>query len=73
MKKIVTPWIPQVEDINTDKSSIYLTTTQEVPIDLASKSYKSYASSPTAAPIFKEEQVILNSGRLLFNSKSDCL
>ena len=67
------PWIPQVEDINTDKSSIYLTTTQEVPIDLASKSYKSYASSPTAAPIFKEEQVILNSGRLLFNSKSDSI
>tara|TARA_R110000803_G_scaffold14714_3_gene40911 strand:+ start:111 stop:1343 length:1233 start_codon:yes stop_codon:yes gene_type:complete len=67
------PWIPQVEDINTDKSSIYLTTTQEIPIDLASKSYKSYTSSPTAAPIFNTEQVILNSGRLLFNAKSDSI
>ncbi len=67
------PWVPQVEDINEDKSSIYLTTTQEIPIELASKSYKSYSSSPTAAPIFNEEQIILNSGRLLFNSKSDSI
>jgi|TARA_R100000482_G_C5131677_1_gene152396 hypothetical protein len=65
------PWIPQVEDINTDKSSIYLTSTQEIPIDLASKNYKSYSSSPEAAPKFTGEQVIINSGRLLFNSKTD--
>ena len=65
------PWIPQVEDINTDKSSIYLTSTQEIPIDLASKNYKSYNSSPEAAPKFTGEQVIINSGRLLFNSKTD--
>jgi len=67
------PWVPQVEDINDDKSSVYLTTTQEIPIDLSSKSYKSYSSSPTAAPLFNEEQIILNSGRLLFNSKSDSI
>ena len=67
------PWIPQVEDINEDKSSIYLTTTQEIPIDVASKNYKSYESSPTATPLFNEEQIILNSGRLLFNSKSDSI
>ena len=28
------PWVPQVEDINTDKSSIYLTTTQKIPIEV---------------------------------------
>lgn len=67
------PWVPQVEDINTDKSSIYLTATQEIPIELASKSYKSYKSSPTAGPLFNEEQIILNSGRLLFNSKTDSI
>jgi len=65
------PWVPQVEDINTDLSSIYLTSTQEIPIEVASKSYKSYDSSPEATPIFQGEQVIINSGRLLFNSKTD--
>ena len=65
------PWVPQIEDINTDLSSIYLTSTQEIPIKVASKSYKSYDSSPEATPIFQGEQVIINSGRLLFNSKTD--
>ena len=59
------PWVPQVEDINTDKSSIYLTTTQEIPIEVASNNYKSYFSSPTATPLYNGEQIILNSGRLL--------
>lgn len=67
------PWIPQVEDINEDKSSIYLTTTQQIPIDVASKNYASYTSSPDATPLFDKEQIILNSGRLLFNSKSDSI
>ena len=65
------PWVPQVEDINEDLSSIYLTSTQEIPINLASNKYKSYDSSPEAAPKFTGEQVIINSGRLLFNSKND--
>ena len=65
------PWIPQVEDVNTDLSSIYLTSTQEIPIEVASKNYKSYDSSPEAPPKFTGEQVIINSGRLLFNSKND--
>lgn len=67
------PWVPQVEDINEDKSSIYLTTTQQIPIDVASKNYASYTSSPDATPLFDKEQIILNSGRLLFNSKSDSI
>ena len=67
------PWIPQVEDINTDKSSIYLTTTQEIPIKLSSDSYKSYSTPPTSAPLYKEEQIILNSGRLILNSKLDSI
>ena len=63
--------MPQVEDVNTDLSSIYLTSTQEIPIEVASKNYKSYDSSPEAPPKFTGEQVIINSGRLLFNSKND--
>ena len=67
------PWIPQIEDINEDKSSIYLTTTQEIPIEVSSNSYKSYQSSPIATPVYNEEQIILNSGRLLLNSKLDSI
>tara|TARA_B100000780_G_scaffold255275_1_gene203845 strand:- start:37 stop:1275 length:1239 start_codon:yes stop_codon:yes gene_type:complete len=65
------PWIPQIEDINTDLSSIYLTSTQTLPIDVASKKYDSYFSSPTSTKEFDSEQVVINSGRILFNAKSD--
>ncbi len=65
------PWVPQVEDINTDLSSIYLTSTQTLPIDVASKKYDSYFSPPVSTDEFDSEQVVINSGRILFNSKSD--
>jgi len=65
------PWEPQVEDINTDLSSIYLTSTQALPIGVASKNYNSYFSAPTATNEFDSEQVVINSGRILFNSKDD--
>ena len=64
-------WIPQVEDINTDLSSIYLTSTQRLPINVSSKSYNSYFSPPVSTNEFDSEQVIINSGRILFNSKND--
>jgi len=64
------PWIPQVEDINTDASSIYLTSTQLIPISGSSISYESYFSPPTSLSEYNGEQVILNSGRLVLNSKS---
>jgi len=67
------PWVPQVEDINTDKSSVYLTSTQAIPIEVASKSYNSYFQPPTSPDKFTEEQIIINSGRLLFNSKTDSI
>lgn len=66
-------WIPQVEDINQEGSSIYLTSTQALPIRVASKSYKSYNNPPTSPNQFAGEQIILNSGRLIFNSKNDSI
>ncbi len=65
------PWVPQVEDINTDLSSIYLTSTQALPIDVASKSYNSYFNAPISTNEFDSEQVVINSGRILFNAKND--
>ena len=67
------PWVPQVEDINTDASSIYLTSTQLIPISAASTSYKSYSQPPIIPNQYDGEQIILNSGRLLLNSKSDSI
>ena len=64
-------WVPQVEDINTDLSSIYLTSTQTLPIEVASKSYNSYFNAPISTKEFDSEQVIINSGRILFNAKDD--
>ena len=67
------PWVPQIEDINTDASSIYLTSTQLIPIQAASTSYLSYFSPPESTNEYNGEQIILNSGRLLLNSKSDSI
>ena len=61
------------EDINRDLSSIYFTSTQKIPIEVSSQNdYLSYTNNKPVEP--KEyfgAQVILNSGRLLFNSTQD--
>lgn len=70
------PWIPQVEDINGDGSSVYLTSTQSLPIDVGqnNKKYSSYTSeTPTIPEKYNGEQIILNSNRILFNTKNDHL
>lgn len=60
------------EDINTDKSSLYLTSTQKLPIEVSSTNdYLSYSTPPTSPKEYEGQQVILNSGRLLFNSTQD--
>jgi len=65
-------WIPVVEDINNDESSIYLTSTQKIPINVSSKNYLSYKTNPPTNPSqFSGKQIILNSGRLVFNSTTD--
>ena len=66
-------WIPQVEDINKDPSNIYLTTNQTIPISGSSTNYLSYFSPPTTVDKYNDEQIILNSGRLLLNSKTDSI
>ena len=68
-------WIPTTEDINNDKSSIYLTSTQQIPLFLASNRTDSYKKSilPETVGTYSEEQIILNSGRLVFNAKTDSI
>jgi hypothetical protein len=64
-------WIPTVEDINNDDSSIYLTSTQKIPLKAASTLYNSYSTQPQSPNEFAGKQIILNSGRLVFNSNDD--
>lgn len=64
-------WLPTTEDVNTDLSSITLTSKQKIPINLSNEDYSAFDEPPTNAQEYTNNQVILNSGRLLFNSKSD--
>jgi len=67
-------WVPTVEDINGDLSSIYLTSTQKLPLQASSTNYNSYPSNPPTTPNqFAGKQLILNSGRLVFNTTTDHL
>jgi hypothetical protein len=66
-------WIPLTENINDDLSSIYLTSTQNIPLKAASISYLSYKTKPQDINKYSGEQIILNSGRLVLNSSNDHL
>ena len=67
-------WIPTVEDINNDDTSIYFTSTQKIPLEASSTSYSSYSSNPPTQPNeYAGKQLILNSGRLIFNTTEDHL
>jgi hypothetical protein len=67
-------WDFTVEDINTDPSSIYLTTTQKIPLTASSTNYFSYKTdTPSNPDEYIGNQVLLNSGRLIFNTTEDHL
>lgn len=63
------------EDINKDLSSIYFTSTQQIPIEVSSQNdYLSYGENkPTSPNQYSGAQLILNSGRLLLNTTQDHL
>ena len=66
-------WDFTVEDINTDASSIYLSTTQKIPL-VTNTNYFSYKTdAPTLPNEYTGKQIILNSGRLVFNTTEDHL
>jgi hypothetical protein len=60
------------EDINTDLGSVYFSSTQKLPLEAASTSYVSYKNNPPILPSeYTENQIIITSGRLVFNSSVD--
>ena len=60
-----------VEDINKDDSSIFLTSDHTVPLKQSRDKYKAADIEPINAEKYKGKQIILNSGRLYFNSKEE--
>ena len=67
-------WLPTVENINTDLTSIYLTSTQTIPLNASSFSYFSYPSNPPQdINKFNGPQLIYNSGRIVLNTNKDHL
>ena len=65
-------WKPITEDINKDLSSVYLTSNQQIPIETRYKD-QSYNNPPVVPSEYTKNQIILNSGRLVFNANSDSI
>jgi len=67
-------WENILESINKDLSSIYFCSKQKIPIEVASKRYDSYKNTKPINPSeYSQNQIILNSGRLILNSSKDHL
>lgn len=65
-------WTPIVENINDDQSSIYLTSNQTIPLSSTITGNSSITNDPPEAiGSYSGSQVILNSDRLIFNTKAD--
>jgi hypothetical protein len=71
-------WVPQTDEINGDDASIYLASTQRIPIQSKAVEINQYFSypdnaKPTAPNQYAGKQIIVNSGRLVFNTTQDHL
>ena len=60
-----------VEDVNEDKSSIYLTSDHTIELEQAHEKRDAFEEEPETADVFKGPQVIINSGRLYFNARDE--
>lgn len=59
------------ENIDEDKSSLYFVTDHKIPLTQASDIRKSYDNPPIKANEFKGNQILVNSGRIYFNAKTE--
>ena len=64
---------PTVEDINKDKSSIYLTSDHTIELEEATTKGMGYlkGDEPELAGAYKGAQIVLNSDRLFFNAREE--
>ena len=65
-------WIPLTEDINKDLSSIYLASKQKIPLKTDITSFPAITTEkPLSLGSYNKNQILLNSGRLVFSTNSD--
>ncbi|NNE31878.1 MAG: hypothetical protein HKN40_05860 [Winogradskyella sp.] len=64
-------WVPVVENINSDLSSIWMTSTQQTLLEAASSLNNSYSTPPDTLDQYAGSQIIINSDRVVLNSKTD--
>lgn len=66
-------WLPITEKISEDLSSIYMTSYQQIPLRAANENFSALSPEPLLPREFFNPQIILNSGRLVFNASSDSI
>ena len=64
-------WTTIEENIQEDKSSIYLTSTQQISLQPNTFNYNSYSTAPESVNTYSNPQILLNSGRIVINSNQD--
>ena len=69
-----------IEEVNKDLTSIYLTSTQTIPIDLASENFRSFSTKkesinyiPIKPKDYNSPQTIITSDRIIANAKKDSI
>ena len=66
-------FIPVVENINKDLSSIYLTSNQTIPLKTKITSFPALNTPPEVVTAYNGSQVMISSDRLVFNTKADSI
>lgn len=64
-------WEHITEKIQSDLSSIYLTSFQSINLTPSSENYRSYVNAPTSIRDYTNPQIILNSNRVVINANMD--
>jgi hypothetical protein len=64
-------WTTIEENIQEDKASIYLTSTQQVSLQPNTFNYNSYSTAPESVNQYSKPQILLNSGRIVLNANQD--
>lgn len=68
-----TGYLPIVENISKDLSSIYMTSYQQIPLRAATENFSALSPEPLLPREYFNPQIILNSGRLIFNASTDSI
>ena len=66
-------WTHIIENINSDLSSLYLTSTQTLPLSPSSENYRSFNTPPESVQSYSKPQAIINSDRVIINAKTDSI